>query len=54
MSEGTRMAGADCVLIITDHSCTDWALVRRHARLVVDMRNALRAAPDGGAKVAKL
>ena len=48
------LAGADCVLIITDHSCTDWALVRRHARLVVDTRNALRSAPAGGARVVKL
>jgi UDP-N-acetyl-D-glucosamine dehydrogenase len=52
--EPDTLAGADCVLIITDHSCTDWALVRRCARLVVDTRNALRSAPDGGARVVKL
>ena len=32
----------DCVLIATDHSVYDWKLVARHARLVVDTRNAIR------------
>jgi len=30
----------DCVLIATDHSCIDYALVCQHAALVVDSRNA--------------
>jgi UDP-N-acetyl-D-glucosamine dehydrogenase len=33
---------ADCVLIVTDHSAIDYAMVRDRARLVVDTRNALR------------
>ena len=32
----------DCVLIATDHSVYDWEAVVRHARLVVDTRNATR------------
>src|SRR5437879_13890340 len=32
---------ADCVVIVTDHSDVDYALVERCARLVVDTRNAL-------------
>jgi UDP-N-acetyl-D-glucosamine dehydrogenase len=52
--EPEALAHADCVLIITDHSCTDWALVRAKARLVVDTRNALRSVPDGGARVVVL
>ena len=36
------VAEADCVLIVTDHSSIDYAMVRDRARLVVDTRNALR------------
>jgi UDP-N-acetyl-D-glucosamine dehydrogenase len=32
----------DCVLIVTDHSAYDWNFIVRHARLVVDTRNATR------------
>ena len=35
------LAAADCVVIVTDHSDVDYALVERCARLVVDTRNAL-------------
>ena len=34
---------ADCVLISTAHSVFDYGLVARHARLVVDTRNAMAA-----------
>ncbi len=49
------LRSADCVVIATDHSGVDWDLVRAHARVIVDTRNALRgqaAAP--GARVIKL
>jgi len=36
------ISGADCVLITTDHSQTDWDFVVRNAHLVVDTRNATR------------
>jgi UDP-N-acetyl-D-glucosamine dehydrogenase len=32
----------DCVLIATDHTAVDYALVARHAPLVVDTRNVMR------------
>ncbi|MFK7742231.1 MAG: nucleotide sugar dehydrogenase [Planctomycetota bacterium] len=32
---------ADCVLIVTNHKAIDWSLIGKHARLVVDSRNAL-------------
>src|SRR5881397_2900030 len=38
------LAAADCVVIVTDHSDVDYALVERCARLVVDTRNALEMA----------
>ena len=50
--DGERLYGAtdltdalhtsDCVIIATDHSNYDWELVRQHAPLVIDTRNALR------------
>jgi len=48
------LAGADCVVITTNHSVFDWDFVRAHARLVVDTRNALRGAAGGGARVVRL
>ena len=41
------VAGADAVVIVTDHRAIDYDLVLREARLVVDTRNALagRAGP---------
>jgi UDP-N-acetyl-D-glucosamine dehydrogenase len=44
---------ADCVLVITNHSAFDWELIRRHARLIVDTRNALKGTTSG-ARVVKL
>ncbi len=35
------VAGADCVIVVTDHTAIDFAMVKRKARLVVDTRNAL-------------
>jgi UDP-N-acetyl-D-glucosamine dehydrogenase len=35
------VAAADCVIVVTDHSAVDYRMVKRHARLVVDTRDAL-------------
>lgn len=40
------LATYDAVIITTEHSDVDYALVARHARLVVDTRNALRDVAD--------
>jgi UDP-N-acetyl-D-glucosamine dehydrogenase len=37
-----RVAGSDCVVIVTDHSSLDYGLIKRHARAIVDTRNVLR------------
>jgi len=37
----------DCVLISTDHTCVDYDMVCRHAKLVVDTRNAAGAKRRG-------
>jgi UDP-N-acetyl-D-glucosamine dehydrogenase len=46
------LAAAACVVIVTDHSSIDYAVVARHARLVVDTRNALARLRVGGAGAA--
>jgi len=35
------VAAADCVIVVTDHSAVDYKMIKRHARLVVDTRNAI-------------
>jgi UDP-N-acetyl-D-glucosamine dehydrogenase len=37
-----RLASYDCVLIATDHTSYDYDAIVRHAKLVVDTRNATR------------
>ncbi|MBA4029110.1 MAG: nucleotide sugar dehydrogenase [Planctomyces sp.] len=37
-----ELAGYDAVVVVTAHRAIDWALVARHARLVIDTRDALR------------
>jgi UDP-N-acetyl-D-glucosamine dehydrogenase len=37
------VAAADCVLILTNHSSFDYAMIAERAALVVDTRNALKA-----------
>ncbi len=49
-----RLAWADAVVITTDHSAVDYALVRRHARLILDTRNALRGAAEEPAAAARV
>jgi UDP-N-acetyl-D-glucosamine dehydrogenase len=36
-----RVAEADCVMIVTDHTTVDYRMIKRKARLVVDTRNAM-------------
>jgi UDP-N-acetyl-D-glucosamine dehydrogenase len=48
------LAAQDCVLVVTDHSAVDYAEVVRHARLVVDTRNATAGcASAAGGRVVK-
>lgn len=35
------VAAADCVMVVTDHSAVDYRMIKRHARLIVDTRNAI-------------
>jgi len=45
---------ADCVLILTDHSCLDYQWIVDEARLVVDARNATRHVTGNRHKIVKI
>jgi len=45
------LAGYDCVLIATDHDDYDYPWIVKHARLVVDTRNATAACKTGRSKI---
>jgi len=45
------LRNADAVLILTDHDAVDYETVVRHARFVVDTRNATRAVKSGREKI---
>ena len=47
------LAGQDCVLIATDHSAYDYDFIVRHARLVVDTRNATKGVKTGRERIRK-
>ncbi len=47
------LAGYDCVLIATDHTAYDYAWIVKHAKLVVDTRNASVDVKRGRAKIVK-
>lgn len=44
----------DCVLILADHSCFDYAAIVEHARMVFDTRNATRQVAAGREKIIRL
>jgi UDP-N-acetyl-D-glucosamine dehydrogenase len=48
------LASADCVVIATDHTAYDWDAVVKHARLVVDSRNATRQVTADRHKIVRL
>ncbi|MHC4416682.1 MAG: nucleotide sugar dehydrogenase, partial [Planctomycetota bacterium] len=48
-----RLSGSDCVLIVTDHDAIDYELIGRHAKLVVDTRNAMARVADPRARIVK-
>ncbi len=48
------MKTADCVVIVTDHSCFDWQVIADNARAIVDCRNALKDIESPKARVLRL
>jgi len=47
------LAAQDCVLIATDHSAYDYDHVVRHAKLVIDTRNATKCVQDNRDRIVK-
>jgi len=47
------LAGQDCIVIVTDHSAYDFEWITRHARLIVDTRNATEGCRTAPAQVWK-
>ncbi|NLX98506.1 MAG: nucleotide sugar dehydrogenase [Rhodopirellula sp.] len=47
------LASQDCVLIATDHSAYDYDFIVRHARIVVDTRDATRKVTEGRERIYK-
>jgi UDP-N-acetyl-D-glucosamine dehydrogenase len=45
---------ADCVVIVTDHSATDYALIGEMAKIVVDTRNAMKRIVEPKASIVRL
>jgi len=45
------LAGYDAAVIVTDHSSYDYAMIVRHARLVIDTRNATHAVREHRDKI---
>jgi UDP-N-acetyl-D-glucosamine dehydrogenase len=48
------LAASDCLVLVTDHRAFDYAGILRSARLVVDVRNALRGADRDRHKIVTL
>jgi UDP-N-acetyl-D-glucosamine dehydrogenase len=48
------VASADCVLVATDHSSVDWQSLVRHAKVVVDSRNATKGVTEHRERVVLL
>lgn len=49
-----ELARADCVLIVTDHTCLDYQWITDHARLILDTRNATKKVQRGREKITKI
>jgi UDP-N-acetyl-D-glucosamine dehydrogenase len=45
-----NLKASDCVLILTDHDAVKYADIAKHAKLVVDTRNAMASVPAGTGK----
>lgn len=50
----TAVGEADCVVIVTNHSCYDYALINEKAKLIVDTRNGLGKLGKNNPKVVRL
>ena len=49
-----NLQAADLVIVVTDHSSYDYSMVAKHARMILDTRNATRDVKNGRAKIHRL
>jgi UDP-N-acetyl-D-glucosamine dehydrogenase len=49
-----NLSRADCVVITTDHTDYDYTFIAKHAKLIVDTRNATKGLPSGKARIVRL
>ncbi len=47
------LEAADCVIIVTDHARIDWSMIGKHAKLVIDTRNAMHGIEGVNARIVK-
>ena len=47
------LAAQDCVIVATDHSAYDYDFIVKHARMVLDTRNATKNVTDNREKIRK-
>lgn len=47
------LAEQDCILIATDHTAYDYEAIVKHAKLVIDTRNATKSVKNGREKIVK-
>jgi UDP-N-acetyl-D-glucosamine dehydrogenase len=47
------LSAQDCVVIVTDHSSYNWEWIAKHARLIVDTRNAMAGVALGSGRIVK-
>ena len=46
-----KVGGYDCVLIATHHAACDWAMIGRHAKLIIDTRGVMRGVTGTTAEI---
>jgi UDP-N-acetyl-D-glucosamine dehydrogenase len=49
-----QLRESTCVLILTDHSAFDYAMIGEHSKLIMDTRNAMKRVPHPKARIVRL
>lgn len=48
------LKGADCAVIVTDHTSLDWGWIVKHSKLVMDTRNVTATLNGNGNRIVRL
>jgi UDP-N-acetyl-D-glucosamine dehydrogenase len=52
--DASLLKGADCTVVVTDHSDYDWNFIVQNSKLIVDSRNATRNVQSKSCRIVKL